>query len=398
MSLKVKVSAIGLLDMLKFKNQTEVREKTIEKGAETPLPSSYAANALAEKMHPRAQKMTVCEIIPRADDVKTFVLRTENGQSAAPFSAGQYISFSMEAQGSVFTRPVSLCSSPALARQGIYAVTVKRAGFGSNAMFEQFVPGQTVTVSAPLGNFYHSSLRDANTVLALAGGIGITPFVSMAHAIADGEENFSLTILYGTPTLAQAYFKEELEELCRRSGGKVRFAHVLSAEKRDGCEHGLLSAELIRKYMPDAPCSLFLAGPQAMYRFLDGELAALGLEQKWVRRELFGAAGDPASLPGYPAEHTGKHYTVTLQRENERLTFPAAANEPLLVAIERAAISANSHCRSGECGWCRTRLLRGNVFVPQERDARRAADRLFGYIHPCISYPLSDITLALSNP
>ena len=117
-----------------------------------------------------------------------------------------------------------------------------------------------------------------------------------------------------------------------------------------------------------------------------------------MRRELFGAAGDPASLPGYPAEHTGKHYTVTLQRENERLTFPAAANEPLLVAIERAAISANSHCRSGECGWCRTRLLRGNVFVPQERDARRAADRLFGYIHPCISYPLSDITLALSNP
>ena len=97
MSLKVKVSAIGLLDMLKFKNQTKVREKTIEKGAETPLPSSYAANALAEKMHPRAQKMTVCEIIPRADDVKTFVLRTENGQSAAPFSAGQYISFSMEA-------------------------------------------------------------------------------------------------------------------------------------------------------------------------------------------------------------------------------------------------------------------------------------------------------------
>lgn len=398
MPLKIKVSAIGLLDMLKFKNQTKVREKTIEKGAETPLPSSYGANAAAEKMHPRAQKMTVCEIIPRAEDVKTFILRTENGQSAAPFSAGQYISFSIKAQGSVFTRPISLCSSPALARQGIYAVTVKRAGFGSNAMFEQFAPGQTVTVSAPLGNFYHSSLRDANTVLALAGGIGITPFLSMAHAIADGEENFSLTILYGTATLAQAYFKEELEELCRRSGGKVRAVHVLSAEKRDGCEHGLFTADLIRKYMPNTTCSLFLAGPQAMYRFLDGEIAALGLEQKWVRRELFGAAGDPASLPGYPAEHAGEHYTVTLQREDECFTFEASANEPLLVAIERAGISANSHCRSGECGWCRTRLLRGDVFVPQERDARRAADRLFGYIHPCISYPLSDITLALSNP
>ena len=398
MPLKIKVNAIGLLDMLKFKNQTKVREKTIEKGAETPLPSSYAANVTAEQMHPRTQKMTVCEIIPRADDVKTFVLRTENGQSAAPFSAGQYISFSMEAQGSVFTRPVSLCSSPALAKQGIYAVTVKRAGFGSNAMFEQFVKGQTVTVSAPLGNFYHSSLRDANTVLALAGGIGITPFISMAHAIADGEESFSLIILYGTATLAQACFREELEEICRRSGGKVCTVHVLSAEERDGCEHGLLSADLIRKYMPDTPCSLFLAGPQAMYRFLDGEIAALGLEQKWVRRELFGAAGDPASLPGYPAEHAEEHYTVTLQRENERLTFPAAANEPLLVAIERAGSLANSHCRSGECGWCRTSLLRGNVFVPQERDARRAADRLFGYIHPCISYPLSDITLALSNP
>lgn len=52
MSLKVKVSAIGLLDMLKFKNQTKVREKTIEKGAETPLPSSYAGKCPGGKNAP----------------------------------------------------------------------------------------------------------------------------------------------------------------------------------------------------------------------------------------------------------------------------------------------------------------------------------------------------------
>lgn len=52
-----------------------------------------------------------------------------------------------------------------------------------------------------------------------------------------------------------------------------------------------------------------------------------------------------------------------------------------------------SRCRSGQCGWCHSRLVSGEVFIPDEADGRREADKKFGWIHPCCTYPLSDIEL-----
>ena len=49
--------------------------------------------------------------------------------------------------------------------------------------------------------------------------------------------------------------------------------------------------------------------------------------------------------------------------------------------------------RRGGCGWGHSRLVSGGVYVPAEVDGRRVADKKFGWIHPCVSYPLSDITL-----
>lgn len=69
----------------------------------------------------------------------------------------------------------------------------------------------------------------------------------------------------------------------------------------------------------------------------------------------------------------------------------------MLVAIERAGIKAPSRCRSGECGWCRARLLSGRVYVPERTDGRRRADIEFGYIHPCSSFAMSDLVLDVPN-
>jgi ferredoxin len=73
--------------------------------------------------------------------------------------------------------------------------------------------------------------------------------------------------------------------------------------------------------------------------------------------------------------------------------IPARATETVLVAMERANLASPSLCRSGECGYCRSLLLDGDVFIAPESDDRRAADRRRGYIHPCSSYPLSDLEL-----
>jgi len=50
---------------------------------------------------------------------------------------------------------------------------------------------------------------------------------------------------------------------------------------------------------------------------------------------------------------------------------------------------------SGACGFCRTKLISGNYYMPENRDGRREADRMFGYIHPCSTFPRSDMEIML---
>ncbi len=399
MPLNVKVGLIGKLDMLKFKNMTKVREQAIQASSAAPLPKTLTTNEKAKRHHPPKQEVEIAEIRQNGADAKTLVLKTADGSPLALFRAGQYVSVSVAIGDTVTTRSYSLCSSPAWAKRGEYNITVKRddAGFVSPYIQDNWKAGQKVTISGPQGHLYYEPLRDAKKVIALAGGSGITPFMGMAYAVRDGLEDFDLTIIFGSRTAEGIVYKQELDEVCAACD-KVHVVHVLSDEEKEGYEHGFITAELIKKYGGDGEYSIFMCGPQAMYNFLDGEIAKLGLRRKFVRRELFGAIKNPWEQPGYPQEQRGKSFSLKIKKYGEEFTATASADEPLLVAIERAGITAPSRCRSGECGWCRSKLLSGQVFIPEKTDGRRAADLDYGYIHPCASFPVSDVELEISGP
>ena len=391
--LNYKVSLIGALDMLRFKNMPKVREKAIQASSAAPLPKTLTTNEKAKQRHPARQEVVVADIRPNGADAKTIVLRTEDGRPLAPYRAGQYVSVSIVIGGTVTTRSYSLCGSPAWAKRGEYNITVKRddAGFVSPYIQDNWQVGRKVTISGPQGHLYYDRIRDAKKVVALAGGSGITPFMGMAYAIRDGLEDFDLTILFGSRTEDGIVYKKELDEVCAACS-KVHVVHVLSDEEKEGYEHGFITAELIKKYGGEE-YSVFMCGPQAMYNFLDGEIEKLGLRRKFVRRELFGMIKDPWNQPGYPEEIRGKTFALKVVQCGKEYSITASADEPLLTAIERAGIAAPSRCRSGECAWCRSRLLSGNVFVPEKTDGRRRADIDFGYIHPCSSFAMSDIVI-----
>ena len=391
--LNYKVSLIGALDMLRFKNMPKVREKAIQASSAAPLPKTLTTNEKAKQRHPARQEVVVADIRPNGADAKTIVLRTKDGRPLAPYRAGQYVSVSIVIGGTVTTRSYSLCGSPAWAKRGEYNITVKRddAGFVSPYIQDNWQVGRTATISGPQGHLYYDRIRDAKKVVALAGGSGITPFMGMAYAIRDGLEDFDLTILFGSRTEDGIVYKKELDEVCAACS-KVHVVHVLSDEEKEGYEHGFITAELIKKYGGEE-YSVFMCGPQAMYNFLDAEIEKLGLRRKFVRRELFGMIKDPWNQPGYPEEIRGKTFALKVVQCGKEYSITASADEPLLTAIERAGIAAPSRCRSGECAWCRSRLLSGNVFVPEKTDGRRRADIEFGYIHPCSSFAMSDIVI-----
>ena len=398
MAASVKIGLIGKLDMLKFKNITKVRESVIQSSPATPLPKTLTTNEKARAHHPVRQNVVIADIRQNGADARTIVLKTADGSRLALFRAGQYVSVSVPIGDTITTRSYSLCSSPELAKKGEYHITVKRddSGFVSPFIQDNWQVGQAVTISGPQGHLYYEPLRDAKKVVALAGGSGITPFMGMAYAIRDGHEDFDLTIIFGSRTAEGIVYKKELDEVCAVCD-KVHVVHVLSDEEKEGYEHGFITADLIKKYAGDGEYSIFMCGPQAMYNFLDGEIAKLGLRRKFVRREMFGAIKNPWEQPGYPAEARGKIFKLKVIKYTEQFEIDASADEPLLVALERAGISAPSRCRSGECGWCRSKLVSGQVFVPEKTDGRRAADLDFNYVHPCASFPISDVVMEVSG-
>lgn len=394
----VKFSSIGLMDILYFTTRPKNREKMIQSAPTTPLVTEYETNRKAEERHPEKQDFVITDIVEHDENVKSYFLAKKDGTNPAFFRAGQYVVVRQFIDGKLIARPISISCGPDFSLDGKYVLTVKRApgGFMSEYILNNWKVGDEVVTSGPQGVFYYEGLRDAQNVIAVAGGSGITPILSMAYAILAGDEDFNLTVLYGSRTEKDVLFKKEFEEICKRTD-KVKVVYVLSDEKKDGCENGFITAELIKRYAPEGEFSIFASGPQSMYTFLDGEVAKLGIAQKFYRKELFGSAKEPWKLPGYPQETKDKVFNLHVKMCDKEYDIPCNANENMLVALERAGIAGPNRCRGGICGWCRSKLLSGNVFIPENTDGRRDADKAYGYIHPCASFALSDVSIEVPN-
>ena len=388
------------LNPMDFTKMTPARNEVIEKAEAKPLPptDSYKPNQIANALHPSVQYLKVEKIVENTKDAKSFYLvpNTEKGtKELAYFSAGQYLSIDLEIGNMKMTRPYSLASSPKEALEGTYILTIKRVegGLGSNFILDNWTVGTEVTASEPLGTFTYEPLRDAHTIIGLAGGSGITPFRSLAKAIVDGDEDAELVLLYGSKTSEDAMFVEEFKELEKQSP-KFKLVNVFSDEKVEGEEYGFITAELIKKYAPEE-YSIFMCGPQAMVNFVDKEIEKLNLRKKFVRHELFGEYFNPDKEEDYPT-NVNPTFNITVRIAGKEQTIVANANDSILRSLEKNGIKSPAHCRSGECGWCHSHLISGEIYAPKSVDGRREADFIYGYIHPCCSFPLSDITIEVA--
>ncbi len=361
---------------------------------------SDQASVIAKALHPKRQYLKIAEVKEMAPDCKSYTLvpDTDKGTKAlAYFGAGKYLTVFETINGIPVTRAYSISSSPKDSLEGKYVLTIKlvEGGLVSRYIFDTWTVGTSVEVSAPSGNFEYQPLRDAKKVICLAGGSGITPFLSMANAIADGDEDFEMTLLYGSRNFDCILFREELEELEKKCN-KIKVVHVLSEKiKRSikGVEKGFITAELIEKYAPkDEPYSVFLCGPQQMYEFVDKELEKIGLPKKYIRHEMSGEFHTPSTQSDYPAGIPEKvKITVTVQ-DKTYIIF-GKSEDSVMQILEKSEIPVPARCRSGECGFCHSRLISGEIYVPKHLEYRRLADYKFGGFHPCCSFPLTDLEI-----
>lgn len=394
----------NIRDMIAFLRLLPKRKRIIASAPATPKKTGYV-NRLAEALHPQRMFLMIREVRDESPTTRTFRLAPEPGsptERLAFFKAGQYLSVRGKKGGSFAARPYSISSSPLEAiRENFYEITVrkKETGFFTGHIWDSWRAGTRVETSGPEGLFFIDPIRDSREILALAGGCGVTPFRSMMRDIMQTGAARRFTLLYGITNTKEALFREEFARMEEKSGGRIAVRYILSEPDPSWKgEAGFLTAETIRRLSGGVEGkSVFICGPQAMYNFLEKELHGLSVPRRRIRREACGESGEVAARKDYPAKAAGKSFTLTVHIGPERRTLSAKSGESLLVSMERAGIEAPSRCRSGECGFCRSLLVRGDVYVIPDSDGRRAADRDYGFIHPCASYPLGDVELKISR-
>ena len=358
---------------------TAKRRQLIDETPATPLVYEYGVNRLAKALHPGFVKAVIADKTPSSADCVKISLKPAKGEEFPYFRAGQFVTLSCKAGDSFLSRPYSIISSPKEALAGKLEIMVQRKGIFSTFITDEAPVGTELWMGEPSGDFHHDSIRDRKHILAIAGGSGVTPFLSMMKAIREGSEDFRLTLIYGARTRAHIPFDPE----GFKSEG-VDTVIVLSDEEADGYRHGFITADLLKECIDD-DTSVFMCGPDAMYRFVRGELQKLGFDQTLIRSER-NSVGDREV-------DEIRVFKLIVHIRDAVYELDAPNNETLITALERAGIPAVVRCRNGSCGFCHSRVVSGEYFVDAVNDFRRSADKKFGYIHPCSTYAESDMEI-----
>lgn len=286
------------------------------------------------------------------EGVRTFELTDPEDWDLPPFTAGAHIDVHLPT-GAV--RQYSLYGDPADGQR--YRIAVRREDLGrggSLSLHRDIGEGAILPVSLPRNHF---PLRDSPHHVFIAGGIGITPLLSMIQVLTRNNGSFELHYCSRTPEATA--FLHELAPLAERSIVRHYFSGTARAERLD-------VGELLAHVRSDA--RIYCCGPSGLIEAVASASTATFADR--VHVEFFG----PAPSGGQVA------YEVQLARSGR--VIPVAKDETMLNALREAGVDIPSSCEGGVCLECKTRFLDG---TPVHRDlVMSPADRL-EYVTPCVS-------------
>lgn len=345
----------------------------------------------SQAIHKKELELVVSNVIETGKNAKIIRLSSKDGY-LPPFEAGQYVNIFTTIDGVRTSRPYSISSSPR--QRGYYEITVAGIpdGFVSTYLIDNAKIGDTFTANGPAGVFRYQPVFHSKKALFLAGGSGVTPFMSMTREIVEANLDRDIVMLYGCRNPQVALFHDELSAYAQKYPN-FKYHLIVSDDTVEWTgEKGFMNGELIARLVPDfMERTSYICGPQVMNDFCKKELENMGVPEKKIRREMFGTRRDIQNEPGWPSELSGNE--IFKIKVGDKI-IPAKSSESILVALERSGVRVNVCCRSGECSLCRVKLVSGNVFLAKGM-LRRYADEKYGYIHSCKAYPISDIEIML---
>ncbi|MET0051724.1 MAG: 2Fe-2S iron-sulfur cluster-binding protein [Candidatus Thiodiazotropha sp.] len=349
----------------------------------------------------RAFRVVKREIENATGDIVSFYLAPEQPMPLPAYKPGQFLSVRVElpdgteSGAQTLTRCYSLSDRP---HSDQYRISVKQIPGGqlSTHLHEKITVGSRLMVKAPSGAFQLIQKPPRPQVL-IAGGIGITPMLSMLYALLDQGYEQDIWLFYGARNSREGIMLPRLRELAEyHPQFHLNLCYSRPDPKdRPGIDFqyaGHIDTVLLQRELPLNHYRFYLCGPAALMENLVPGLEALGVSEADIHFEAFGPSTlkrtDKTTQPDSATE--SQSWQVNFQSSGKSLAW-SGAHENLLSLIEAEGIAVDTACRSGSCGSCQTRIESGSVIYDQTPDAEIQE----GHCLLCVGRPGSDLSLAL---
>lgn len=344
-----------------------------------------------------------------AGQICSFYLVPEDGQPLPSYKPGQFLTFRLDvpkADGpgsESVTRCYSLSDAP---QSEHHRVSIKRVppppnsdhppGRSSNFFHDHVQVGTTLQVRAPSGHFYLEP--GSSPIVLIAGGIGITPMLSMLNWCQLHQPEREVWFFYGVRNGREAVFSAHLSAIAAASPNihlRLCFSEPLPQDQpgKDFHHHGRVDVPLLRMELSLKPYHYFICGPTPMMASLVAALEDWGVFDSHIHFEAFGPASIQRRKPEAAANQSGiaapdSDITVTFAKSGKQARWSTQSGS-LLEFAESQGIAIDSGCRAGGCGTCQTTIRSGEVAYRQSPDY----DPEPGTCLMCVCTPRTHVTL-----
>jgi ring-1,2-phenylacetyl-CoA epoxidase subunit PaaE len=332
--------------------------------------------------------LRIAEVVDETPTTRSFVLAAaDGGTPALPYRAGQHLTVLVDVDGREQRRCYSFSTSPLAA--GLPAITVRRieSGAVSRRLHDGLRPGATLVALAPTGEFtVDLDPAGARHLVMVAGGVGITPLISLAETVLRAEPASRITLLCGHRCEEEIVFRRRLEALAREFEPRLHVRHALEATPAgwQGLHGRLDGAQVLGTTGTEGVDGWFVCGPGPMMDGICAALTAAGVPGDRIRTERF-AYASPATMR-VPDRAADLRFAASGRRVRVR------PGQTVLQAGLEAGVALPSSCTMGGCGACRIRKSSGTV-VMGEPNCLSDAERASGWLLACCAYAESDLVI-----
>ena len=325
------------------------------------------------------RSFVVAERREECADVVGLTLRPVDGGSLPAFRPGQYVSLRIGEAIRSYSLTGAAVSTPDAYRIGVRHI---EGGQVSTAVRHALTLGDTVELQSPKGGFV-LPLRNEFPVVLVAGGIGITPFLSYLETLEGGADEPHVTLHYGCRDGASRPFDHRLEALRQRLPNLTLVTHLSRPRSGDRFDRlgrfivADIDTELLRKR-----ARIYMCASDAMMDEVGAALQARGVPVFEIFKERFRSPAPPA-VDGLMSRQ------IHFVRSGRTLTWsPQAPLASILAVAESAGIAIPSGCRVGQCESCAVPIKTGEV-----RHLVDCSELDQGHCLTCQAVPLSDLVI-----